>query len=125
MFDPDARTKAFFRTTLMAAMEELDIVPMPFLGVTTGLYVNMKFVLPRPRNDFTRHGLRYFLREVFSRIPVAKDIDNMLKYFMDALQGVLYANDNCIVAATIVKCYPEDNLYHKDGWADISVSSIQ
>ncbi len=49
----------------------------------------------------------------------------MLKFFMDAFQQVLYVNDNCIVAATIHKTYPEDNLYGTDGWAEIRVSSIQ
>jgi Holliday junction resolvase RusA-like endonuclease len=34
-----------------------------------------------------------------------KNVVNMLKSFMDALAGVVYVNDNCIVDARVSKAY--------------------
>jgi Holliday junction resolvase RusA-like endonuclease len=57
--------------------------------------------------------------------PDKKDTNNMLKYFMDALTGVVYANDNCIVNVRASKAYPDDNQHGTSGWAEICVSSIK
>ncbi len=124
-YDPDARNKAIFRNALTAAMADLDIAPLPFLGVRTGLQIHCEFVLPRPRIDFDQHGLVYLLRGMCSCYPDKKDTNNMLKYFMDALAGVVYANDNCIVNVRASKAYPDDNQYGTTGWAEICVSSIK
>ena len=124
-YDPDARNKAIFRDALTSAMAELDIAPLPFVGVRKGLKIHCQFFLPRPRIDFDRHGLVYLLRGMCSCYPDKKDVDNMLKYFMDALSGVVYVNDNCIVDVRASKAYPDDNHYGTTGWAEVCVSSIE
>jgi hypothetical protein len=72
-------------------MADLDIILLPFIGVRTGLHMHCKFFLPLPRNDFERHVLMYVHRERRSLYPVLKDIDNMLKFFMDSLALALTA----------------------------------
>ena len=122
-YDPDARLKAAFRAALTAAKEELGMGPMPFSRPPSGLELTIMFVLPRPRNDFDRDGNIFTLKENCSNTPLVKDIDNMCHFFMDALQRVLYMNDNIVDAVNLRKRYPDDNLYGTAGWADISVMS--
>ena len=122
-YDPDARSKAQFRDAVRGAMAELDIALLPFVGVRTGLQIQCQFFLPRPRNDYERHGLVYELRDHCTLYPPSKDVDNMLKYFMDALAHVFYIDDNCIVDARVSKAYPPDNRYGTAGWADVRVTN--
>jgi hypothetical protein len=123
-YNPVARSKAEFRDVLTAAMADLDIALLPFLGVRTGLVMHCEFSLPRPRIDFERHGLVYIIKDVCSLYPDIKDTNNMLKYFMDSLTRVVYANDNCLVNVAASKAYPGDNQYGTTGWAEVRVSSI-
>jgi Holliday junction resolvase RusA-like endonuclease len=37
--------------------------------------------------------------------PSSKDIDNMIKFIMDALHGITYANDICVVRLTATKAF--------------------
>jgi hypothetical protein len=122
--DPDVRSKAEFWDVLTAAMADLDIALLPFLGVRTGLVMHCEFFLPRPRINFERHRLVYLLKDMCSLYPDIKDTNNMLKYFMDALTRVVYANDNCLVNVAASKAYPGDNQYGPNGWAEVRISSI-
>jgi hypothetical protein len=131
-YGPDARNKAIFHAALTAAMADLVIALLPFVGVRTGLQeIHCEFFLPRPRNDFERHGLVYLPRENSSLYPGQKDVDNRLKYFMDALVLVFYIDDNCIVDARVSKAYPACRqpisypIRHPAGRAEVRVSSIQ
>jgi Holliday junction resolvase RusA-like endonuclease len=123
-YDPDAGSKALFRAAMRDAMAEIDLALLPFAGVQKGLHIHCEFVLPRPRNDYERHGLVYELRENCTLYPGRKDVDNMLKYFMDALALVFYIDDNCIIDARATKAYPANTRYGTQGWAQVSVSSF-
>ena len=35
--------------------------------------------------------------------PSTKDVDNMIKFVMDALHGIVYANDNIVVGINATK----------------------
>jgi Holliday junction resolvase RusA-like endonuclease len=60
-----------------------------------------------------------------SLYPASKEVDNMLKYFLDALAQLVYVNENCIVNVRASKAYPADNGHSTTGWAEVHVSSIQ
>jgi hypothetical protein len=106
-YNPGARSKAEFRDALTAAMADLDIALLPFLGVRTGLVIHCQFFLPRPRIGLRGTGLSIYSR-ICALYPDNKDTDNMLKYFMDALARVIYGN-NCLVNVAATQAYPGTN----------------
>jgi hypothetical protein len=59
-----------------------------------------------------------------SLYPDIKNTGNMLKYFMDVLTRVFYANYNGPVNVAASKAYPGDSQYGTTGWAEVYLSSI-
>ena len=71
-FDPTARSKRAFKRALKAELGELGFENFP--------------VFP--------DGTRIKLDCLFGCTNLLKDVDNLVKYLMDALQDVMYTNDN-------------------------------
>jgi Holliday junction resolvase RusA-like endonuclease len=70
VYDPTKELKAEFREVVKAAFTDLGIHDFPLFGVP----------------------LKYII--VFGVSNPEKDVDNLLKFVMDALETVIYANDN-------------------------------
>lgn len=81
---------ALGRSIIKKALIEFEQFPCPLFS--TDIRIELTFVL--------RNG-------------ASKDIDNMMKYVFDAMQGILYANDASIMVA-IVKKVQADNLIHQE-----------
>jgi Holliday junction resolvase RusA-like endonuclease len=71
IYDPSARSKRAFKRAMRQALQELGIVAFPIFLPTSHLKLKATFFLSNE----------------------GKDVDNMLKYLMDALQSVVYGND--------------------------------
>jgi Holliday junction resolvase RusA-like endonuclease len=74
VYDPDQREKRAYRRAIRQAMAQLGITDFPF---------------------FERRVLK--LNVTFGLSNNAKDVDNLLKFVMDALESVVYDNDAWIV----------------------------
>jgi hypothetical protein len=70
----------------------------PYHNEGISLFVN--FYLTHPKNDFEVKKVNGKAVTVFKsehhKWPNTKDIDNMIKFVMDAMQGIMYVNDACI-----------------------------
>ena len=80
---------------------------------------------PPPHPFFTRQdgALKcqldfYFVRRNDEVIPGRKDVDNMVKFILDAFEGPLYENDNSIVGLLATKQFSTTN----DAFVNVKVS---
>jgi Holliday junction resolvase RusA-like endonuclease len=80
VYDPTQRAKRAYRRAIGQAMTELGITDFPFFERT-----------------------RLQLKVTYGLSNNAKDVDNLLKFVMDALESVLYDNDACIMSANETK----------------------
>lgn len=65
--------------------------------------VSLKFWLQRPKSHFDAHGL---LRPTAPRIPESRpDIDKLVRAVLDALTGVVFADDSQVVRLIAEKWY--------------------
>ena len=71
--------------------------------------LDLEFHMPLPNTFFVNRNrsnpLKIEMREL-QQTPVPKrpDLDNMVKFVVDALEGVFYKDDKCVVSTTSVKC---------------------
>jgi Holliday junction resolvase RusA-like endonuclease len=107
-YDPSARAKAGFKLALRSILMSFGISVFPLfdsesLANTKGLKITIFFYLHRKKDDYRLVLGEKVLKETCDRFPKKKDVDNMLKFVMDALHGVLYDNDNVITFVVAVK----------------------
>jgi len=105
------RGKQYFTDPEMAAYQEAIQILAKAAGVRptegpmrlliTAYYPMLKGMTARERLDAVQRVLRPTAR---------KDIDNVLKNVMDALNGIAYADDNCVCDVAISKFYGEPQL---------------
>src|SRR3990167_8635615 len=75
---------------------------IPLLKFKGTVSVCIRLALPRPK----RHYKKGKLRENMPIYPVARpDIDNYAKIFLDALNGIVWLDDNQVVKLEVVKGY--------------------
>ena len=66
--------------------------------------IHFEFVFDRPRSHWTKKGLRKGA-PVF---PARSDADNIMKAVMDALNDVIYKDDNQVVSGSFNRYYSKD-----------------
>jgi Holliday junction resolvase RusA-like endonuclease len=83
VYDPRAREKTLLRKEVKRALVEGgDDLPPPTFPIHLKLKVRIKFYAASGHN---------------------KDLDNMTKFLLDALEGAIYADDKCIVEMHLSK----------------------
>jgi Holliday junction resolvase RusA-like endonuclease len=92
IYDPSAREKAAFRSAVRAAMEEINIAAFPYFDAEEPLMLVVGFAFARPLFGFQAY-------------PRRKDLDNLVKFVMDACHDVLYENDNVAVRLDAEKSF--------------------
>jgi Holliday junction resolvase RusA-like endonuclease len=70
----------------------------------------MEIYIARPKSDF--HVVKGVKKEKtkLHLYPNTKDLDNMIKFYMDAMQNVAYKNDNVITKLTCSKEFIMDSI---------------
>jgi Holliday junction resolvase RusA-like endonuclease len=124
-WDPSAKPKETYVKIVRTAMKEIGINTFPYFTQEKPIALTVRFVLPRPRSDLrTSNGVSTLIAYP-SPLPFKKDIDNMLKFLMDALDGgdapLMYANDVIITDVVMGKAFPEDVLSR--GWTEVHFST--
>ena len=82
MFDPSAPSKRKCQKSIADALSEVGVATQP-------IFVREKVAL----------------NIVFHVTNIRKDVDNMLKYILDVLQGVVYHNDAAVFKVTAAKIH--------------------
>lgn len=110
VFDPSSKLKMIYATKVRDAMGEIGLTYPYFLahsaGDQAGLVLDITFLVERPPSHFSS-PLQVELRKSAPQYPRQKDIDNMLKFTMDALQHVVYHNDISIRRIIAEKAYTQ------------------
>jgi Holliday junction resolvase RusA-like endonuclease len=118
LFDPSSSNKLNYRHAVRQEMKAVGLPAENFFSDTTAIRMKVKFVLPRRRKDVILRPSPPHLAANALSFPRGKDVDNLLKFVMDALEQTLYANDTNIVRVGVEKCYATD-LMDKVGWTEL------
>jgi Holliday junction resolvase RusA-like endonuclease len=113
IYDPSARSKIGYAANVRTSLNEFGLTH-PYFNEEEPLTLEVVFVLPRRRQDVVRRWGFAF--------PRSKDINNMLKFLMDALQGKLYHNDVTITKVIVTKMFAQ-NLEVNRGWTEVKIST--
>jgi Holliday junction resolvase RusA-like endonuclease len=104
IYDPSCNEKKKWKNTLSNSHTEQGLDCFPFFDynftnekICNGLKLDVCFHLPRNKNDFKIINGHYVLKPQYQLYPVKKDIDNMIKFIMDAMHTILYDDDAAIV----------------------------
>jgi Holliday junction resolvase RusA-like endonuclease len=108
-YDPSGKEKREYKAAVVAELQATGITDFPVFDgdayTSSGISITLTFHLPRYQVDYRRSLGNWILRDRHHRYPSSKDTDNMVKFVMDALHGVMYANDNCVVSITATKYF--------------------
>ena len=118
LFDPSSSSKLLYRDAVREQMKAVGLPAENYFKDTTAIRMKVKFVLPRRRKDVILRPSPPHLAATALSFPRGKDVDNLLKFVMDALEQTLYANDTNIVRVGVEKCYATD-LMDKVGWTEL------
>lgn len=92
-----------------------------FFSATTTVSMNIKCYLKRPNSDF-KGGVRSPMNLKTTApqvVPIVPDIDNLAKFVLDGLTGIVYKDDCQVVSLTILKL--RDNMGNCNGRTEICV----
>ncbi len=111
LYDPSPADKTRYRAAVKAALAELGLSGnLPYVAADGPLLLQVKFVCPRPA-----HAIQAF--------PRRKDLDNMVKFLMDACHEVLYQNDTVVVKLAAEKAFPPVGS-NVAAWTEVHISTI-
>ena len=134
-YDPSAREKRLWRLLLKRELVDCGVndnhpfFPNEDMHSSKGLVLDVVFFFPRPSRDFrivlrTRAGATiWVLRDVHQQYPGSKDIDNMVKFIMDAMHIVIYKDDKCVVRISAEKRFVDDYT-RNEPYTTIQISKV-
>ena len=86
--------------TVKQAMKKADVEPE-----SGAVEIDIDFFYPRPKNHFTAKGARSSKFRTFKTSP--PDGDKLQRAIFDALSGVAYTDDRCVVKSVWTKSYQD------------------
>jgi len=120
IYDPSSRRKRIYATMVRNAMVNYGLT-VPYFASNEPITLGAIFVIPRRRQDLVQQGGSTVLTQSAHAFPRKKDIDNLLKFVMDALQGVFYYNDVTITRVVVTKMFAVNP--NARGWTELQFSS--
>ena len=109
-YDPSHNDKILWKTALITAISSqqrsicIPIFPIDKYN-NKGFELHLQFFEKRPKLDFDKHGV---LKDKHHMFPYQRDVDNMVKFIMDSMNGVLYNDDSSVVKIVSEKIYLSD-----------------
>ena len=89
-----------------------------------GLHLELTFHVKRRAADYRTKRGKKVLKDDHQKYPRKKDTDNMLKFVMDAMHGVLYKDDKCVVCVSAMKKFLEEEEKDEGEYTLIRISNI-
>jgi Holliday junction resolvase RusA-like endonuclease len=108
LYDPTQRAKLLFRSVVMRYLEtSFNISSEDYPLTDSYVSVNVTFLISRPINHFIQKNRNNGIDPRFERtMPTTQgDIDNFVKFFLDAIDGTFFTNDRDVVVITASKLY--------------------
>lgn len=104
-YDPSAEEKKEFAFQIK---KDAPVKPM-----TDELDVHISFVYKRPKKHYrVKAGKLLRKQEVPFYKKSRPDLDNLIKFYLDAMQGIVYKDDSQIVSLNAQKVYGSENMVH-------------
>jgi Holliday junction resolvase RusA-like endonuclease len=122
IYDPTSGAKKRYGLAVKQAMVDIGLVNFPHLSGKEPVTLVAKFFLPRRKKDYKLQGKVFILTDQAQVYPECKDVDNLLKFVMDALGEIVYKNDNCVVTGVSKKRFPPTAQSNSEGWAEVEIS---
>ena len=114
-YDPSSQLKKKWKNQFKEYLSE-NMVVTPVFGsdplVDKGIILLIEFFIKPPAVDYEKKKGIKMRKDTFHLYPSTKDLDNMIKFCMDAMQDVAYMNDNVICKLECFKSFiNESSLY--------------
>lgn len=98
-YDPSKKDKVEFLKTVF--------YQLPKIPLSTALGLTITFYFSRPKSHFNRKGVLLPSSPILhTKKP---DIDNLIKFVLDALNGHLYVDDSQVVSISATKQYAPES----------------
>jgi Holliday junction resolvase RusA-like endonuclease len=120
MYNPSSKYQESFRNVVEEMLSNNK--KNPLFVEEHQLAVKIIFHMKRPRNHFvsSRPGHGRLKAEAPPRLsPTRTDVDNLAKFVLDSLNGVLYVDDKQVASLSVLKIYDNDG--HCEGCTEVSI----
>ena len=109
MYDPSSKDKDRFKK------ESAEFAPKhPLEGPIS---VSMIFSMPRPKAHYRTGRYSHLLKENVPSLHISKpDIDNIVKFYLDAMTGSFWKDDASVCTVEASKIYAEEGLVEIEYW---------
>ena len=109
MYDPSSKDKDRFKK------ECVEFEPkQPLEGAIS---VSMVFSMPRPKSHYRTGKYSHLLKENAPMLHITKpDIDNLVKFYLDAMTGSFWKDDAYVCTIEASKIYSEDGVIEIEYW---------
>ena len=112
-YDPSNKDKKIWKNNFQSSLLLAGVKQVPIFGSNPlqdkGIILEIDFFIPRPAVDYCIKKGTKKLKLTTHLYPSLKDIDNMIKFYMDAMQDVAYANDNVIEKLICCKHFSDES----------------
>jgi Endodeoxyribonuclease RusA len=121
MYNPSAAAQRNFQSAVQTCLnlslpvyandDKDDLIPVTHFGMDAMIHLTATFYLARPKNHFRSSipGAGRLKATAPRQIQRQVDIDNLAKFVLDSLNGLLYADDHQVVSLSCTKCYDDDD----------------
>ena len=124
--------KKFWKESLSNALVDYCVTGFPFFTEedtdtmqSDGLVIDVVFFYVRRRRlDYRSKNRILYLKEDVQKYPGRKDVDNMLKFVMDAAHDVLYDDDKCVVEIRASKKFVPEHDKGRGGYTTVFITTI-
>jgi Holliday junction resolvase RusA-like endonuclease len=136
MYNPSAAAQEMFRDSILTMLPQkyhptiiddgVDDAPCTFFSKTDFLEMSIVFRLKRPKTHFvnSKPGEGRIKDSAPKRFHASKtDVDNLAKFVLDSLNGILYEDDRQVVSLKAVKMLDSEGMCH--GATDVTISVLE
>jgi len=109
MYDPSSKDKDRFKK------ECVEFAPKhPLEGAIS---VSMVFSMPRPRSHYRGGRFSHLLKKTAPDQHISRpDIDNIIKFYLDAMTGTFWKDDACVCTVEASKMYSKQGSVEIEYW---------
>lgn len=125
MYNPSSKYQASFRKIVQEMVWTTDDEPQPFFTEEDQLVMRLVFHMKRPKLHFVggKPGPGRLRPVAPGRLaPTRTDVDNLAKFVLDSLNGLLYVDDRQVASIQATKIYDNDG--HCQGRIEVSIQRL-
>ena len=109
MYDPSSKDKDKFKKQCIGFA--------PIHPLEGAISVSMAFSMPRPKSHYRTGRYSHLLKEDAPTLHISKpDIDNLVKFYLDAMTGSFWKDDACVCTIEASKIYSKEGLIEIEYW---------